>query len=81
MREFFIRLSTVEEVKRFVVTATVQPFEVYVTAPRQTVSAKSFMGMFSLDCRGPLRVVMECTQDQYEAFLHQAEAFLVPVPV
>lgn len=81
MREFFIRLSTVEQIKRFVVIATVQPFEVFVTAPRQTVSAKSFMGMFSLDCRGPLRVVMKCTQGQYEAFLHQAEEFLLPVPV
>ena len=49
MCEFDIKLSTVEEVKAFVQVATVQPFEVYVTTPRQKVSAKSFIGMFSLD--------------------------------
>ena len=47
MCEFDIKLSTVEEVKTFVQVATVQPFEVYVTTPRQKVSAKSFIGMFS----------------------------------
>ena len=51
MCEFDIKLSTVEEVKTFVQVATVQPFEVYVTTPRQKVSAKSFIGMFSLDFR------------------------------
>ena len=51
MCEFDIKLSTVEEVKAFVQVATVQPFEVYVTTPRQKVSAKSFIGMFSLDFR------------------------------
>ena len=73
MCEFDIKLSTVEEVKTFV-----QPFEVYVTTPRQKVSAKSFIGMFSLDFRHSLRVIADCTQEELEQFLQGAAAFLVP---
>ena len=76
MCEFAIRLSTVEEIKTFVQVATVQPFEVYVTTPRQKVSAKSFMGMFSLDFHSPLRVVMECTQEELSRFMQDAAPFL-----
>ena len=76
MCEFDIRLSSVEEVKSFVQVATVQPFEVYVTTPRQTVSAKSFMGMFSLDFRYPLRVMANCTQEELRHFLQDAARFL-----
>ena len=76
MCEFDIRLSSVEEVKAFVRVATVQPFEVYVTTPRQTVSAKSFVGMFSLDFRYPLRVMANCTQGELCHFLQDAAPFL-----
>ena len=76
MCEFDIKLSTVEEVKTFVQVATVQPF--YVTTPRQKVSAKSFIGMFSLDFRHSLRVIADCTQEELEQFLQGAAAFLVP---
>ncbi|MFR8334005.1 MAG: hypothetical protein ACLU9S_17930 [Oscillospiraceae bacterium] len=77
MCEFDIRLSSVEEVKSFVQVATVANlFEVYVTTPRQTVSAKSFMGMFSLDFRYPLRVMANCTQEELRHFLQDAAPFL-----
>ena len=78
VREFLIRLSTVAEIKAFVCVATVHPFEVYVSTRWQTVSAKSFMGMFSLDFSGPLRVEMECSEAEYARFHHQAAAFLAP---
>ncbi len=76
MCEFAIRLSTVEEIKAFVQVATVQPFEVYVTTPRQKVSAKSFMGMFSLDYRFPQKVWVDCSQEELQAFLQRLQAFL-----
>lgn len=76
VHEFMIKLGTVAEVKAFVCVATVQPFEVFVTTDRQTVSAKSFMGMFSLDFDGPLRVEMECSQEDFEAFRKAAQPFL-----
>ena len=76
MCEFAIRLSTVEEIKAFVQVATVQPFEVYVTTPRQKVSAKSFMGMFSLDFHSPLRVVREVTQEELSRVMQDAAPFL-----
>lgn len=78
MCEFDIKLSTVEEVKTFVRVATLQPFEVYVTTPGQKVSAKSFIGMFSLNFRRPLRVVADCTREELDPFLQDAAPFLAP---
>ena len=77
MREFAIRLTAVEDIKAFVRIATVQPFEVFVVTDWQRVSAKSVMGMFSLDFRGPLRVVMECSESEYQSFHQAAAAFLL----
>lgn len=76
MREFAIRLSTVEDVRNFVCVATVQPFEVFVGTERQTVSAKSFMGIFSLNLRETLRVCMECSEEEFMAFRGEASPFL-----
>ncbi len=45
------------------------PFEVYVTTPRQKVSAKSFIGMFSLDFRHSRLVIADCTQEELGTIL------------
>lgn len=77
MREFFVKINSVEEIKAFVVLATTQPFEIYVQAPTQKVSAKSFMGMFSLDYRQPLQVIAECPEEDWATFEKSAEHFRV----
>lgn len=76
MHEFAIRLTTVEDIKSFVQIATIQPFEVFVVTDWQRVSAKSFMGMFSLDYRGPVQVVMECSEEAFQSFRQASAAFL-----
>lgn len=77
MREFFVRLNSVEDIKTFVVLATTQPFEVYAQTPSQKVSAKSFMGMFSLDYREPVSVTAECSGEEWAAFCETVERFRV----
>lgn len=79
VREFSIRLNTVEEIKAFVRVATVQPFEVFVATDWQQVSAKSFMGMFSLDVARPLRVFMDCTEAEFQAFRQASAPFLTDI--
>ena len=44
-----IRLSTIEDVKCFVNTASIADFDIDLSSGRYTVDAKSIMGIFSLD--------------------------------
>lgn len=77
MQEFFVKLNSFDDIRAFVVLATTQPFEVYAQAPSMRVSAKSFMGMTSLDYREPVQVVGDCSRDAWEEFRRAADRFLV----
>ena len=82
MRDFFVRLRSVAEIRAFVVLATTQPFEVYAQTASQTVSAKSFMGMFSLNYHDPVRIMAQCGAEDWTAFEEAASDFrLVLEPV
>lgn len=77
MRQFLVKLNSVDDVKRFVTMATTRPFEVYVQTASQKVSAKSFMGMFSLDYREPVQVVAQCQETEWEAFGKDIQEFIL----
>ena len=77
MQEFLAKLKSVSEIKEFVVLSTTQPFEIYVQTPYQNVSAKSFMGMFSLDYRQPVRVTADCGEGEWASYRKAVEQFLV----
>ena len=49
MTEFKIKLSTIEEVRRFVNEVTKYEYEIDLKSGRYVVDAKSIMGIFSLD--------------------------------
>lgn len=73
MREFNISVRSFRQVRDFVSLAMVQPFEVLVGNDRQQVNGKSFIGMFSLDHKRPLRVCVKCSDEEFGRF-HQAVA-------
>ena len=77
MREFNIRVHSLRQVQDFVALAMVQPFEVLVGNDKQQVNGKSFIGMFSLDCRRPVRVRVKCTEEEFGRFRQQVAQFLV----
>ena len=77
MEDFEIHLRSVQLVLQFVSLSTSRDFPVYVTGKHHRVSGKSFMEMFSLNLRHPVTVSLQCTQDEYDAFLRDAEPFLV----
>lgn len=77
MREFQILLRSLSDVREFVSLSTVQPFEVYITTAHQRINAKSFMGMFAVDYRYPVTVMMECGEPEYLRFRQAAARFLV----
>ena len=72
MKEFHISIRSVEEVQAFVQLAMVQPFEVLVGSDCSQVSGKNFVGMFSLDFRQPLQVLVDCDEDSFCRFRQEA---------
>ena len=64
MREFAIRLSSVQEVQEFVAIATAQTFPIFVRDRYTQVNGKSFMEMFCLNFTHPLFAMAECGEEQ-----------------
>ena len=76
MEDFEIRLRSVQQVLSFVSLATSRSFPVYVSGKHHRVNGKSFMEMFSLNLRRPVTVSLQCTREEYDAFLQDAEPYL-----
>ena len=77
MREFEIRLRSVQDVQEFVALATAQSFPVLAGTDSYKVSGKSFMEMFCLDFTRPLFAYADCTEGEFQKFRKAAEQFLV----
>jgi len=76
MREFEIRIRSVQDVLSFVDIATSRPFPVSVGNEFHQVNGKSFMEMFCLNFSRPLKATMDCSQEEYEQFRADAQALL-----
>ena len=72
MKHFSIYIHSKEEVQAFVKLAMVQPFDVIVGNASQQVNGKNFMGMFSLDYKRPLQVLVNCDEDSFQQFRQKA---------
>ena len=76
MWQFDICVRSFRQVQDFVALAMVQPFEVLVGNDKQMVNGKSFMGMFTLNFKKPLRVTVKCTDEEFGKFKRQASEIL-----
>ena len=76
MWQFDICVRSFRQVQDFVSLAMVQPFEVLVGNEKQMVNGKSFMGMFTLNFKKPLRVTVKCTDEEFGKFKKQASEIL-----
>ena len=76
MHQFDICVRSFRQIQDFVALASGQSFRLRVGSERFQVNATSFMGMFALNCRKPLRVCAECSQEEFDAFLEEAKPFL-----
>ena len=77
MRQFQIKIRSLQQVKAFVALAMVQPFQVLVGNEKQQVNGKSFIGMFSLDYKKPVNVTVSCSDEEFGAFQQATNALLV----
>ena len=76
MREFQIRLRSVQDVQEFVALATAVPFPVQVGSDKYRANGKSFMEMFCLDLAHSLTVSLECNEAEFKLFREAASRFL-----
>ena len=68
MQEFDIVFRSYDDVEKFVLLATKQPFDTFVENSWQRVDATSLMIMFSLDYRQNLKVTAQCGDGEFKAF-------------
>lgn len=74
-KEFMIHLGSVRDVEDFVRISTAQPYPVTLDDGQHRVNGKSFMEMFCLVLTRPLRVTLQCTEEQFQEFLRQTAHF------
>ena len=77
MREFAIRLRSVQDVQEFVDIATTKPFVIQVCDDYRRVNGKSFMEMFCLNFSNRLIVQSEGYDWEVDQLLWEAQRFLV----
>ena len=77
MKEFMIMLTSINDVKVFVNTASMQMCDIDVVSGRYTIDAKSIMGLFSLDLAKPIRVEVHGTDQDAMKFLEAVKPFIV----
>ena len=80
MSEFFVSLSSIEDVRQFVNAATCCPCEVDVLSGRYVIDAKSIMGLFSLDLSHPVKVEVHGSDADRAAFEQRVAAVEVKQP-
>ena len=76
MREFEIRIKSVQDVLSFVDLATSRPFPVLVGNEIHQVNGKSFMEMFCLNYSHPLLAVVDCDEEQLQQLQLEMHQFL-----
>lgn len=59
MKEVYIKLQTINDVRKLVSVVEKYPFSVDLNEGRYLVDAKSLMGIFSLDLLQPIKLIAE----------------------
>ena len=59
MKEVYIKLQTINDVRKLVSVVEKYPFSVDLSEGRYLVDAKSLMGIFSLDLLRPIKLIAE----------------------
>ena len=77
MKEFQIRLHSLQDVQAFVSVATTRPFSITVRDASNKIKGHNFMEMFCLDFTKPLRILAECSDEELESLRRELAPFLV----
>lgn len=75
MNTFFIKLSTIEDIRKFVDIVTRQDYDIDLSSGRYVVDAKSIMGIFSLDLMN--KILLTAHTDDVEDLKKALAAYIV----
>ena len=65
MKEFYIMLGTINDVKEFVNIVSQYDFDVDLSSGKYVVNAKSIMGIFSLDLTRKIKLQVHTDDDNF----------------
>ena len=74
MKEVYIKLQTINDVRKLVSVVEKYPFSVDLSEGRYLVDAKSLMGIFSLDLLQPIKLIAE--KDDPNLFVELKDIFV-----
>ena len=80
MKNFYVQLTSIEDVKQFNAAACDTAFDVDIVSGRYVIDAKSIMGLFSLDLARPIRVDARGDDAGAEGFYRKVESLVVEGP-
>ena len=75
MKSFYIKLLTIEDIRKFVDIVTRQDFDIDLSSGRYVVDAKSIMGIFSLDLMN--KILLTAHSDNTEKLEEELAKFIV----
>ena len=75
MNTFYIKLSTIEDIRKFVDIVTRQDYDIDLSSGRYVVDAKSIMGIFSLDLM--IKILLTAHTDDVEDLKKALAAYIV----
>lgn len=76
MKEYMVKLNSINEVKEFVALTNRCAFDVDLMSGKYVIDAKSIMGIFSLDLAKPLKMTVHADGEQAADFLDEAAKFI-----
>lgn len=75
MKEYVIKITTINDVKKFVSAVSKYEFDVDVVSGRYSIDAKSIMGLFSLDLSKELN--MKVHSDDCDELMDEIKDFVI----
>ena len=75
MNTFYIKLSTIEDIRKFVDIVTRQDYDIDLSSGRYVIDAKSIMGIFSLDLMN--KILLTAHTDDVEELKKALAAYIV----
>ena len=73
MQKFWIRLSTIQDIRIFIETVTMSDVAVDLRSQRYLVNGKSIMGIYSLDLQNPIEMILH--SDNCPALIEKLSRF------
>lgn len=80
MKEFMIDINDILKIRSFVNISSKYDFDIKLTTNETSVSAKSIIGIFTLDITKPVKItVYSDSMDNCERYISEIKDFILPL--